>query len=530
MRLHALALIALAILTGLAIAGLPDRGSPPALATGVTSFASGGEHNCAIMAGGGVQCWGRHSEGQLGDGTLHRRTAPVQVCQDYDAAAEVCLQTFSGATKLALGGLHSCAVMSSGGVKCWGSNFNGRLGDGDGCTPVCTTPTDVCANPICSSLLSNVQSIGAGLDHTCVIVTDGSVTCWGGNGSGQLGDNSTANRSTPVNVVSFSGDAQAVAGGEAHTCALMSDGGVKCWGDNTDGQLGDNGECGTICRTPVDVCADAACAGTLSDAVAIAAAANHTCAVVTGGHVKCWGDNTAAQLVPLAFCSPNCPAPEEVCQVYNQPATECAQVVTGATALVAGTSHHCFRTGGAGVRCWGLNHQGQLGDAGGCAQTCTTPVTVCGDASCVVPLSGAAALSAGEQHTCAMVGPIKCWGLAASHQLGDGTEGELVCACRTAPVDVQIKVSPQPTPPPTPTRTPTRTPTPPAGCLLTGDANGDGNVNAIDASLVLQRTAGLIGTLPCLAQADVNGDGNVNAIDASLDLQYSAGLIDTLPP
>jgi len=525
------ALLALAVLAAIAIVGLPDRASPPALATGVASFASGGRHTCAIMAAGGVQCWGRHSEGQLGDGTQELRTAPVQVCQDYDDDAGVCLQTFSGATSLALGGQHSCAVMSSGGVACWGSNFQGRLGDGQSCTPNCTTPADVCANPLCTSLLGGVQSIGAGQGHTCSIMNDGSVRCWGGNGSGQLGDNTTLTRSTPVGVVSFTGDAQAVVGGEAHTCALMSDGGVKCWGANGDGQLGDNRACGAICRTPVDVCADAACAGPLSDAVAIAAAANHTCAIVTGGQVTCWGNNSAAELVPLAFCSPDCPAPEDVCQVYNQPATECAEVVTGATALVAGETHHCIRTGAGGVRCWGLNDEGQLGDNRACAQTCTTPVTVCGDPTCVVPLSGATALAAGEDHTCAMAGPIKCWGRAESHQLGDGTTGEMVCMCRTAPVDVQIKVSPQPTPPRTATRTPTGTPpAPPPGCLLIGDANGDGNVNAIDASLILQRSAGLIGTLPCPAQADVNGDGNVNAIDASLDLQYTAGLIDTLPP
>jgi hypothetical protein len=361
-------------------------------------------------------------------------------------------------------------------------------------------------------------------------MSNGDVRCWGNNTSGQLGDNTNNNRSIPVAVQALSGDAEAVVGGESHTCALMDGGGVKCWGDNGSGQLGDNGACGTTCRIPVDVCADEECDEPLSDAVAIAAGADHTCAIVTGGRIACWGDNGDTQLVPFALCGPRCNAPEEICNVYNQPATECAQVVTGATALVASTSHHCFRTGSGGVRCWGLNHEGQLGDNTGCAQTCTTPVTVCGDATCAVPLSGATALSAGENHTCAMVGPIKCWGLADSHQLGDGTKGALVCQCRTAPVEVQIKVTPPP--PPGATATSTRTPTPPPsqGCLLIGDVNGDGNINAIDASLILQRAAGLIGTLPCQAQADVNGDGNVNAIDASLVLQYVAGFIDTLPP
>jgi alpha-tubulin suppressor-like RCC1 family protein len=522
-------LFALAVVAALAVAGLPDRGSPSALAVGVSSFASGGKHNCAIIAGG-VQCWGRHDEGQLGDGTQERRTAPVSVCQNYDDDADVCIQTFSGATQVALGGRHSCAIMSNGGMKCWGSNFHGRLGDDGECSPNCKTPTDVCADALCATLLSGVQAIGAGRDHTCAVMNDGGVKCWGDNGSGQLGDNTNNTRSTPVDVQALSGDAESVVGGESHTCALMEDGGVQCWGDNGSGQLGDNGECGTTCPIPVDVCADEACDDPLSDAVAIAAAADHTCAIVTGGRITCWGDNGDTQLVPFALCGPSCDAPEEVCNVYNQPATECAQVVTGATALVAGTSHHCFRTGAGGVRCWGLNHEGQLGDNTACAQTCTTPVTVCGDPTCAVPLSGATAIAAGEDHTCALVGPIKCWGLDDSHQLGDGTKGAVVCACRTAPVEAQIKVSPQPTPPIAATRTPTRTPPPGPGCLLIGDANGDGNVNAIDASLILQRGAGLVGGLTCNAQADVNGDGSVNAIDASLVLQYAAGLLDQLPP
>jgi alpha-tubulin suppressor-like RCC1 family protein len=310
----------------------------------------------------------------------------------------------------------------------------------------------------------------------------------------------------------------------------MSGGGVKCWGSNSKGQLGDALACGNACHTPVDVCADVDCAEPLSGAVAIAAEADHTCAIVSGGHVKCWGDNTETMLVPFAICQQRCEAPQDVCQAYSQPATECAEVVTGATAIVAGETFHCIRTGSGNAACWGLNHEGQLGDNQGCAQTCTTPVTVCGDPTCVVPLSGVSALSAGYNHACAFVGPIKCWGLSTSHQLGDGTKGDAVCGCRTAPVQVQIKVQPTPPPGVTPTRTPTPTPTPPISCVLIGDANGDGNVNAVDATLILQHAAGLVGTLRCQAQADVNGDGNVNAIDATLVLQYVAGFIDTLPP
>jgi hypothetical protein len=145
-------------------------------------------------------------------------------------------------TGLAAGGFHTCALLEDGRVQCWGWNVFGQLGDGT--TMGRSTPVTV------TGLSGMATALEAGDRHTCALLEDGRVQCWGHNGLGQLGDGTTMHRSTPTTVTGLSGMATALEAGGAHTCALLADGRVQCWGRNDDGQLGD----GTAWRTtPVTV-------------------------------------------------------------------------------------------------------------------------------------------------------------------------------------------------------------------------------------------------------------------------------------
>jgi alpha-tubulin suppressor-like RCC1 family protein len=232
-------------------------------------------HACALLADGSLQCWGGNSWGQLGNGTLMDQFTPVTV------------NLLRGRTQTVAAGTNfTCALNSGGGVQCWGGNSVGQLGDGTD-VGVRELPTDVVG------LTRGVRSIAVGAGHTCALTEQGTVKCWGFNGWGQLGDGTTQNRSTPVDVMRLGGSVQAIAAGEHHTCALLVTGAVRCWGANWSGQLGD----GTLTDylTPVTVSAlDGA-------VVSIAAAGDYSCAVTTVGSstqgtLQCWGSNEYDQL------------------------------------------------------------------------------------------------------------------------------------------------------------------------------------------------------------------------------------------
>ncbi len=299
------------------------------------------------------------------------------------------------AVTVAAGYSHTCALTSAGGVKCWGWNRNGQLGNGT--TNDRSTPVDV------TGLASGVQSLAAGYGHTCALTSGGAVKCWGYNSNGQLGNGGGGDSSAPVDVSGLGSGAVAIAAGSTHVCALAS-GGVKCWGSNRHGELGD----GTTedRMTPVDV------SGLTSGVAAISAGGNHTCALTSGGAVKCWGSNGLGQIGDGTTVDRYIPV-------------DVTGLASGVVAIAAGASHTCALTSAGGVKCWGWNFSGQLGD--GTAVDRHTPIDVAGLGS------GVAAIAPGWEHTCALTGAagIKCWGRNDSGQLGDGTATN-----RLAPVDV----------------------------------------------------------------------------------------------
>ena len=476
--MHKAGLLVLLLLTGLLTTGLlvPSRAALAAPLTGIAAVSAGGDHTCALTVAGGVKCWGDNGHGQLGDGTNETSLRPVGASG-----------LSSGVAAVSAGSDHTCALTMAGGVKCWGGNFSGQLGNGasggpETCTVSATSYAFACSTtPVdVTGLSSGVASISSGDRHTCVLTSSGGVKCWGANFAGQLGDGtstapemctvggaSNACSTTPVDVTGLSSGVVAVSAGSGHTCALTMAGGVKCWGASFSGKPGDGS------TTPVDV------SSLTSDVAAVSASGYHACALTTGAGVKCWGGNSIGQLGDGQACGDTfCESPVDVTGLSS-----------GVAAISTGIFHTCALTVAGGVECWGYN--GAIRGAGS-----TTPVDVSG------LTSGIAGISAGNFHTCALTtaGGVKCWGANGAGQLGDGTTTN-----HTTPVDVVA--------------------------MPLGDGNCDGYVNAIDALLILQYSAGLQSVpelappLICPKQADVNGDGRITAVDAALVLQYTAGLI-----
>jgi alpha-tubulin suppressor-like RCC1 family protein len=364
---------------------------------GNETASAGAVHTCAILADGTVNCWGYNQNGQLGDGTITSRLTPVSVSGITPA---------NPAVSIAAGFYHTCAILSDGTVKCWGYNDNGQLGDGtitSRLTPVSVSGITP-ANP--------AVSITAGFKHTCGILADGTVKCWGSNNIGQLGDGTITSRLTPVSVsgITSVNPAVTITAGELHTCGILADGTVKCWGSNNIGQLGD----GTITSrlTPVNVSGITSA----NPAVSISAGKYQTCVFLADGTVKCWGSNDNGQLGDGTLTSRLTPVNVSGITSANP-----------AVSITAGFEHACGILTDGTVKCWGSNDNGELGD--GTINGRTAPVSVSG----ITSANPAVSITAGWDHTCAIFadGTVKCWGQNNYGNLGDGTT-----AGRTAPVSV----------------------------------------------------------------------------------------------
>lgn len=264
---------------------------PVAGITDVAQIAVGVGFSCARLGSGEVKCWGRNDKGQLGVGTPAKAGPPrapdASSSDGGPRSGPDLFREVSRPASVSLGETHGCAIVG-GSAQCWGSDDFGQLGRGDAqpSPPAKGRPAPASKPPAPVKGLTGAAEIALGDAHACARLEDGAVMCWGDNDAGQLGDGSSAAKTSPVKINDLSG-AAALALGRRHSCALLSDGGVRCWGENAAGQIGD----GTNDRraAPAEVTG-------ISGARAIAARGDHTCVTLSSGAIRCWGANGSGQL------------------------------------------------------------------------------------------------------------------------------------------------------------------------------------------------------------------------------------------
>ena len=349
--------------------------------TDAIAIAIGKWHSCALREDGTIACWGSDNGlGRFGEiesdfqGTAQLGTFPVplQVTDITDAVA------------IATGEEHSCALHQNGKISCWGYNLWGRLGNGQSGAEESDTPVEVTG-------ISNAKDIAAvaGLDHTCVLLESGSISCWGYYKRFGIDQ-----RSTSIEIVEIDGISNAIdiAAGWFHSCALHETGTISCWGVNSSGALAFE------YFDPVEV-------EGITDAAAVAAGSGHSCALHENGTISCWGDNSSGQ---LGNGTGGELADESIVPVR-------VNGISDAVAISAGGIHSCALHENGTISCWGDNSSGQLGNGTG---------GEIGDGS-LVPvqvsfINDATAITTGFIHTCAARenGTVACWGSNLHAQLG----------------------------------------------------------------------------------------------------------------
>ena len=359
------------------------------------------------------------------------------------------------AQEVSVGNGDACALLSGGGVDCWGQNGFGTLADGAstgpeacGANPCSTTPAPVDG-------LAAASGIATSDTDACAVLSGGDIDCWGDNSLGELGDATTAGPdtcgsvvescSTNPTTVSTITDATQIATSAHFECALLSVGSIDCWGYNQSGQLGDGTSSGpNICgiSTPCGTTPEAVDGITTATQVATSDNAEDACALLSNGTVDCWGDNLYGELGDGSDTGP-----DSCAYAYTCSTTPVAvNGITTATQITEGTADACALLANGSVECWGVNDYGQLGDGTSSGpSTCegfscsTTPVAVSG-------ITDATQITNSGTNTCALLsnGSVDCWGFNQSGQLGDGTTtGPETCmggggdaGCSTTPVTV----------------------------------------------------------------------------------------------
>jgi len=344
--------------------------SDSAITPTIYEMALGGQHSCVLAgvtaATKKIKCWGGNGLGQLGDGTYISKLIPTDI------------SSANFYSKVSTGSGSSCGLTATGALHCWGNNSFGQLGNGT--TASSSTPVSITSS-------STWINIDAGGDHTCGITDTNSLYCWGLNSSGEVGVATSTTVALIPQAITGTETYSTISAGIGHSCAITSVGILKCWGDNSSGQLGNGNLTSTSTPTMIG-----------SGYAKIANGQFYTCGITTAGILKCWGENSAGQLGIGASSA----TPSATPQIVDS-GVSYSKVATG-------NSHTCAITSGGVLKCWGWGAFYQNG-SGNYANTATPTVVDAGVTYTDLSLS--------NYHSCGLTssGIVKCWGKNSSGQI-----------------------------------------------------------------------------------------------------------------
>lgn len=369
----------------------------------VIQVVAGGSHTCALTRVGSTRCWGRGTDGMLG------YDSEVDIGDNETPASRGDVMVGGVVAQLTAGTWHTCALRQLETVRCWGDGVAGQLGYGN--------TNDIGDNEVPSDagdvdIVEAVVQVSAGEQHTCAVLETAGVRCWGLGLNGRLGYGNVLNigdDEAPADIadVDVGADAIEVRVGDAHSCALVEGGAVRCWGLGSFGRLG-YGNIATIGDDEAPSSAGNVDVG--GTVVQLALGEEHTCALLEGGTVRCWGRSFYGQ---LGYGNTSSIGDDE------SPASAGDVDIGGVVVQISAGRHHtCAILDGGSVRCWGFDGLGYANDE--TIGNDETPASA-GD----VDVGGTAVqVGLGDSHTCVLLdtGAVRCWGAATSGQLGYGNE------------------------------------------------------------------------------------------------------------
>ena len=392
------------------------RSGAPLIGKILPKLTLGDRHSCAVTDVEQALCWGKGTDGQIGNYLTSSQNAP-----DYVVDGDSSTVHMEGIVQVAAGSEHTCTLNIEGKVFCWGRKSVGQLGDGVTSNTVINYPatvkTDITSDPPID--LTNIVQIASHSSHTCALSRHGAVFCWGKGTHGQLGNNANISSNLPVKVVAQGGATDSLAGiiqiatGLEHSCALNLEGEVFCWGSGASGQRGDNTTT-SIINYPVKVVIDSA--GTpINNITQVVAGSSHTCALNNSGNVFCWGAwDDGALGIGLGVAVGDSILPVSVVESLGS-----QSLLSNVTQISAGYRHNCALKTDSTLVCWGLGVNGQLGNNAKVIRH--APVTVVSGDGETSPLTNIIYVAAGGSHTCALndIGNIYCWGEGSDGALAD---------------------------------------------------------------------------------------------------------------